>query len=97
MTATQLASMLHLDRGTVSVSLARLMKKRLVQGRRLKDDQRRIALSLTVKGEALDQPTAGTTEHVVQQMLSRVGPAHVARAKDVLRILSTDLTKMLKR
>lgn len=97
MTASQLASVLHLDRGTISVSLQRLMKKKLVQGRREKTDQRRVALSLTSKGQTLDRPAAGTTEHVVQRMLSRVGRAPVDRTKVVLRVLSHDLLKMLQR
>jgi DNA-binding MarR family transcriptional regulator len=97
MTASQLASVLHLDPGTISVSLRRLMKKRLVQGRREKDDQRRVALSLTAKGQLLDRPSPGTTEYVVQRMLARVGNAPVDRAKSVLRILSADLLKMLQR
>lgn len=97
MTATQLASVLHLDRGTISVSVARLMKKRLVQGRREKDDQRRVALSLTTRGQSFDRPVPGTTEHVVQRMLVKVGSEPVDRAKDVLRVLSADLIKMLNR
>jgi DNA-binding MarR family transcriptional regulator len=88
---------LHLDRGTVSVSLQRLMKKKLVQGRREEDDQRRVALSLTARGQILDRPAAGTVEHAVQRTLSRVGDAPVDRTKEVLRLLSADLTKMLER
>ena len=96
MTASELASMLHLDRGTMSVSLQRLMMKKLVHGRREKSDQRRVALSLTPKGESLDRPAPGTTEHVVQRMLTRVGPAPVGRVKQVLRILADDLMKMVQ-
>jgi DNA-binding MarR family transcriptional regulator len=97
MTASQLATVLHLDPGTISVSVQRLMKKRLVQGKREKTDQRRVALSLTAKGQALDRPAAGTTEHVVQRMLTRVGHAPVDRAKEVLRTLSVDLMRMVNR
>ncbi len=97
MTASQLAEVLHLDPGTISVSLQRLMKKRLLQGKRDKADQRRVALSLTAKGQALDRPVAGSVEHVVQRMLVREGHAPVDRAKGVLRTLSSDLIRMLNR
>lgn len=97
MTASQLAAVLHLDPGTISVSLQRLMKKRLLQGKREKTDQRRVALSLTAKGQALDRPVPGSVEHAVQRMLTRIGHAPVDRAKDVLHTLSTDLMRMLNR
>jgi MarR family transcriptional regulator, organic hydroperoxide resistance regulator len=97
MTASELASVLHLDRGTISVSLSRLAKKKLVQGRRDKADQRRVALSLTPKGQSLDRPAPRTVERVVERMLTRVGHAPVGRAKEVLRVLSADLMKMLHR
>ncbi len=97
MTATHLASVLHLDRGTVSVSLCRLIKKGLVAGRRQAGDQRRVALSLTAKGRVLDRPTAGTVEHSVARLLSRAGQPAVSTAKRVLRLLSDDLTRKLDR
>ena len=97
MTATQLASVLHLDRGTVSVSLSRLIKKGLVAGRRQAGDQRRVALSLTAKGRVLDRPTAGTVEHSVARLLMRAGRPAVSTAKRVLRLLSDDLTRKLDR
>lgn len=96
MTATQLASVLHLDRGTVSVSLGRLLKKGLVTRRR-QTDQRRVALSLTAKGRALERPTAGTVEHSVARLLSKAGRPAVNSAKRVLRLLSDDLTRKLDR
>lgn len=95
-TGTQLAAVLHLDRGTVSVSLRRLVKKGLVLGRREKDDQRRVALTLTARGRALDRPASGTVEHVVERLLSRVGREPVQRTKQVLRLLSRELTAELE-
>ncbi len=97
MNATQLASVLHLDRGTVSVSLSRLIKKGLVTGRRQAGDQRRVALSLTAKGRVLDRPTAGTVEHSVARLLSKAGRPALNSAKRVLRLLSEDLTRKLDR
>lgn len=92
MTASQLASVLHLDRGTVSVSLRRLMQKRLVSGRRNPDDKRRVALSLTARGAALDRPDQRSVEHAVERLLARVGGPAVAQTRKVLRLLSEDLT-----
>ncbi len=91
LTASQLARVLHLDRGTVSVSLRRLTKKGLVAGRRDPKDSRRVALTLTARGVALNRPDPRTVEHVVQRLLSRSSRASVASTKQVLRRLSEEL------
>jgi DNA-binding MarR family transcriptional regulator len=96
MTATQLAGVLHLDRGTVSVSLRRLMAKGLVSGKRDKDDNRRVALTLTPKGRALDKPDARTIEHAVKKLLGSVGAQRVENAKDVLEALALEVMKKLE-
>ena len=96
MTASQLATVLHLDRGTVSVSLRRLTKKGLVTGARDERDQRRVQLALTAKGKALDRPHSGSVEHSVQRLLSKVGPAKATAAKSVLRQLSEDLLQKVE-
>ena len=96
MTASQLAGVLHLDRGTVSVSLRRLTKKGLVVGQRDARDNRRVELALTAKGRALDRPNPGTVEHAVQRLLVKVGRSKVDAAKDVLRRLSDDLGAKLE-
>ena len=93
--ASQLAEMLHLDRGTVSVSLQRLSRKGLVSGRRDARDNRRVALSLTAKGKALDHPDPRTVEYAVQRLLKKRGRSTVERAKDVLRQLAEELERKL--
>lgn len=95
MTATQLCQVLHLDRGTVSVSLRRLEKKGLVSGQRDAEDQRRVAMGLTRKGRALDRPDARTVEHAVERLLQKVGRGSVENTKKLLRLLSDDLTRKL--
>ena len=97
LTASQLAAVLHLDRGTVSVSLRRLSKKGLVTGRRDQGDHRRVELALTARGQALDRPHAGSVEHAVKRLLAKVGPGRAATAKKVLRQLSDDLAATLKK
>lgn len=96
MTATQLASVLHLDRGTVSVSLRRLASKGLVLGKRDKRDARRVSLTLTAKGKALDRPDPRTIEHAVERLLQASGPAKVATAKACLLQLAGEVMNKLE-
>lgn len=88
MSATQLAGVLHLDRGTVSVSLRRLMSKGLIVGKRDKDDARRVSLMLTAKGKKLDRPDTRTVEDAVNLLLKSMGPAKVSTTKGCLGALS---------
>ncbi|MBK6847442.1 MAG: MarR family transcriptional regulator [Proteobacteria bacterium] len=69
MTAGQLASLLHVDPGTVSASLNRLEGKGLLERRRDPRDKRRASLGLTAKGRALDRPSEGTVENAVERLL----------------------------
>jgi DNA-binding MarR family transcriptional regulator len=69
MTAGHLASLLHVDPGTVSASLSRLEIKGLLERRRDPRDKRRASLGLTAKGRALDRPAAGTVEGAVERLL----------------------------
>jgi DNA-binding MarR family transcriptional regulator len=95
MTATQLTAVLHLDRGTVSKALARLMARGLVEGKSDKTDRRRVALQLTAKGRALDRPDPRSIERVVEHVLDQVGSTHANRVKAVLSTLSFELTRTL--
>ncbi|HRC55174.1 MAG: winged helix-turn-helix transcriptional regulator [Myxococcales bacterium] len=72
MTAGHLATLLHVDPGTVSASLTRLEIKGLLERRRDPRDKRRAALGLTAKGRALDRPAAGTVERAVERLLGSV-------------------------
>jgi len=69
MTSGQLATLLHLDPGTISTSVGRLERKGLLQRRQDLRDKRRITLGLTAEGRALDKPTPGTIEHAVERLL----------------------------
>jgi DNA-binding MarR family transcriptional regulator len=95
MTASQLAAVLHLDRGTVSTSLRRLERKGLIAKRRDPKDNRRVALGLTSKGRAFDHPAPATVEHAVERLLAQLGRAQVDAVKGVLRQLAADLTAAL--
>lgn len=69
MTAGQLASLLHVDPGTVSASIGRLEGRGLLERRRDPRDKRRASLGLTAKGRALDRPSEGTVENAVERLL----------------------------
>lgn len=95
LTASQLAGVLHLDRGTVSVGLRRLAVKGLVTRHRDPKDNRRVSLGLTTKGHALDHPSPATVEFAVDQVMARVGPKKLEITKEVLRSLADMLTSDL--
>jgi DNA-binding MarR family transcriptional regulator len=87
-TGGQLATLLHLDPGTISASLRRLSAKRLLARRVDPRDKRRSALELTARGRAIDRPTRGTVEHAVERLLDQVGAADIATTRSVLAQLS---------
>lgn len=84
MTAGQLASLLHVDPGTVSAALRRLESKGLLERRRDPRDKRRASLGLTAKGRALDRPAAGTVEHAVERLLEG---AHADELASMVKIV----------
>lgn len=96
MTASQLATVLHLDRGTVSVALTRLARLGLITRRRDARDNRRVSLGLTPRGRALDRPNPGTVEHAVERMLTKAGRSDVERVKALLRHLAEDLSEKIR-
>lgn len=67
--ASELAQLLHVDRGTISATMRRLEEKGLITRERDADDGRRVRLALTARGAKLDRPTAGTIEGAVEQMI----------------------------
>src|SRR5688572_6866927 len=60
--AGRLAALLHLDPGTISATLARMVQRRLIERRRDPLDQRRVTLRLTRAGQALTRPNPTTVE-----------------------------------
>jgi DNA-binding MarR family transcriptional regulator len=84
LTAGQLASLLHVDPGTVSAALNRLESKQLLERRRDAHDGRRTLVCLTAAGRKLDRPIQGTVEHAVDRLLASVPPTDVAAAIGVI-------------
>lgn len=86
-----LADLLCLDPGTVSASLRRLESRGLLDRRRDPKDKRRVALGLTARGRAMDEPSPGTVESAVEELLARVPQSEV---ESMVRVLET-LTQLL--
>ncbi len=93
LSAGQLASLLHLDPGTISAALRRLEAKKLIARKRDPGDHRRAFLSLTKKGRSLDRGTPGTAENAVEHLLARVQRRDVRMTVHVLEQLTERLRK----
>lgn len=96
MTSGQLATILHLDPGTISTSLGRLERKGLLQRRQDHRDKRRVILGLTPAGRDLDKPMPGTIEHAVERMLASTNTEETAAARRLLDKLAELLTEETK-
>jgi MarR family transcriptional regulator, organic hydroperoxide resistance regulator len=92
----RLATLLHLDPGTISATLSRLELKGFVARRRHAQDKRRVSLGLTAKGRKLDRPSAGTVELGVERLLSGAKPRDVATTRRMLEQLTSALHQQLK-
>lgn len=88
---SELAELLHVDRGTLTGILERLVNKGLVARRLDPRDARRSQLRLTASGRRLNSATAGTIEAKVQRALSALPADKVHAARDVLESLSREL------
>ncbi|HRI67234.1 MAG TPA: MarR family transcriptional regulator [Polyangium sp.] len=93
MTSGQLATLLHLDPGTISTSLGRLERKGLLQRRQDHRDKRRVTLGLTAAGRALDKPMPGTIEHAVERLLMSANVEETAMARRMLDKLAELLSE----
>ena len=97
MTAGQLAADLHLDRGTVSNSLARLERRGLVRRARDPKDRRRVTIGLTAEGRVLDHPRGGSVEGAVAEILALGDARALAAAQDLLESLTVRLESLALR
>jgi DNA-binding MarR family transcriptional regulator len=92
----QLASLLHVDPGTVSAALNRLEEKGLLVRGRDPLDKRRAALGLTARGRALDRPMQGTVEDAVVRLLDSARAGEIAATMKVIGKLSELLGEELR-
>lgn len=91
--AGNLATLLHVDPGTISASIKRLEKKGLVQRRRDPKDKRRVFLGLTEEGHQLDRPERQTIEAVVTTVLSKLGASDTEATQRVLQQLVVEIDR----
>lgn len=92
----RLATLLHLDPGTISATLSRLEKKAFLVRRPDQADRRRVSLVLTAKGRRLDRPARGTVEIGVEQLLRAAKPKEVETTRRVFAQLTLALQAELE-
>lgn len=94
--AGELATELHLDPGTISATVARLQRRRLVTRRRDPHDRRRVIVALTPAGAALDRPMRGTIEDAIARS-GAAAPRDLAAARRLLEALCDRLEQVRAR
>jgi DNA-binding MarR family transcriptional regulator len=85
--AAQLATLLHVDPGTMSAMLTRLEQRGLLERRTDPKDGRRHWLGLTAHGRSLDAPDARTVEGAAERLLARLPDSDIECFTRVLREL----------
>jgi MarR family transcriptional regulator, organic hydroperoxide resistance regulator len=90
---SELAELLHLDRGTVSGVLDRLVDQQLIVRRPHPEDGRSVLVELSARGKLLDREAAGTVESCVRRALGSVPRSKVDAAIAVLEALAGELTR----
>jgi DNA-binding MarR family transcriptional regulator len=89
--ASELASVLHLHRGTLSGVVRRLEAAGYVTRTVDAADARRAGLSLTAAGRRVNRRRAGTFEDAARRVLAATLPAERAAAEHVLARLGSEL------
>lgn len=92
MTAGELASMLHVEKSTLSLALKRLEEKGLVARSRDATDARKSRVVLTKEGRKFDRPTVGTVERAVERALQATKPRDI----DAIRLFLQCLVRLLE-
>lgn len=88
---SELAELLHLDRGTLSGILERLVAQELLLREPHPEDGRSVLLQLSSRGQLLDRDSAGTVEACVRRTLAALPRSKVEAAKQVLEALAREL------
>jgi len=87
----RLAELLHLDPGTVTGIIKRLEHAGLVSRERSGGDTRRVHLTLTASGHALNRRRKGTVEAAVRRTLNGAPRGEVDAASRLLQRLARQL------
>ncbi|MBP8811730.1 MAG: MarR family transcriptional regulator [Kofleriaceae bacterium] len=91
--AGELARLLDLHPSTLTGILARLRARRLIVAVRDPEDRRRVRLSLTAAGRAIDRHRRGTVEAAVQAALATVPARDRMAAERVLAAVRAQLAR----
>jgi MarR family transcriptional regulator, organic hydroperoxide resistance regulator len=91
LTLGQLAELLHLHPGTVTGIVQHLETSGLVTRERDSEDVRRVHLTLTEQGRAVDRKRKGTVEAAVRRVASELSPAQLDEAARVMTRLAAEL------
>ena len=90
-TLGNLAELLHLHPGTVTGIVRHLEECSLVTRERSSDDVRRMHLTLTTRGRALDRKRRGTVEAAVRRAVAGLEPARLDEAARVMERIAAEL------
>lgn len=88
-TVGHLGDRLHLDSGTLSPLLKRLESAGLVRRQRSATDERRVEISLTDRGRALEERAACIPDRLLGSDVSAA--ADLVALRDVLHLITADL------
>ena len=91
--AGRVAEILHVHPSTLTGVLSRLVAHGLLARRGDAADRRRMILTLTEKGKAINRSTSGTVEAGVRRMLGSISKTDLEAAERVLRRLAADLAE----
>ncbi len=86
-TGGELASILHVEKSTLSLALKRLEERGLVARRPHATDARKTLLVLTPEGRRYDKPTVGTVEKAVERALRATRPKDIEAIRSFLQRL----------
>jgi len=90
---SELAALLHLDRGTLTGILERLSAQQLLSRTANEKDGRSFLIRLTARGKLLDREVQGTVEACIQRALAALPRAKVEAAKFVLESVAKELAR----
>jgi DNA-binding MarR family transcriptional regulator len=90
-TAGRIAELLRVHRATVSVALNRLEQRGIIKRSRDEADFRRVTVTLTKRGKALDIRSSGTVESAVEHLLEEVSGRDLAALRRTMYGLVTAL------
>jgi MarR family transcriptional regulator, organic hydroperoxide resistance regulator len=90
-TPSELADLLHLDRGTLSGIIERLEAQQLIARKAHEGDGRSVLLALTPRGRRLERDMTGTVEACVHRALASLSSSEVQVAKRVLEAVAAEL------